>query len=173
MAIIAGLAAVAVIAARVGASGRRWAPAALALAALAGFFAIPGLAKVQNYPRLHTPDLAGVSAWARANTPRDAVFMFADAGYGVAPGIFREDALRAIYVDWKGGGQVNYLRHLGEQWWQRWQAVNLAKFRIWNLTRYAPLGIDYLVLQRANRLPNRTPVFENSQFLVYQIGSAK
>ena len=53
-------------------AGIRWAP----VVAVAAFFAIPMLGGVVNYPRLHTPDLAQLSAWARANTGRDAVFVF-------------------------------------------------------------------------------------------------
>ena len=42
--------------------------------ALAAFFAIPWFGGVVNYPQLHTPDLAGLSAWARANTrPRCSI----------------------------------------------------------------------------------------------------
>jgi len=65
-------------------------------------------AMLARYPHLHTPELAQLSDWARANTPKDAVFLFADSGRNLAPGIFRSEALRAVYVDWKGGGQVNY-----------------------------------------------------------------
>jgi hypothetical protein len=151
----------------------RWGPAALAAAALAGFLALPTVGKVVNFPRLHTPELAQLSAWARSQTSKEAMFLFADVRYGVDPGIFRIDALRPVYVDWKGGGQVNYLRVLGEQWWQRWQAVNMCNFRIWNLSRYAPLGIDYLILQPANRLPGRQPVFENKRYLVYRLRAGK
>ena len=86
-------------------------------------------------PALHTPDLAGLSAWARANTRRDAVFVFPGFNRDLAPGIFRSEALRAVYVDWKGGGQVNYLKDLGEQWWFRWrqtrtfQPADLPQYR--------------------------------------------
>ncbi|HWQ52304.1 MAG TPA: DUF6798 domain-containing protein [Bryobacteraceae bacterium] len=168
-AIVVGLAALAVAALRADALKRRWAPAALTVAALAGSFAIPMLGGVRNYQDLHTPELAQLSAWARTETDQDAVFLFADAGYGAAPGIFRAEALRAIYVDWKGGGQVNYLRQLGEEWWQRWQAVNKGKFRTWNVSKYGPLGIDYMVLQSKNRLPSRTPVYQNREYLVYRL----
>src|ERR1019366_671183 len=81
----------------------RWGPVVV----VAGLLAIPVLGGVVNYPSLHTPDLAQLSAWARANTERDAVFVFPGAGRSLAPGIFRSDAQRAVYVDWKGGGQVN------------------------------------------------------------------
>ncbi len=39
----------------------RWAPAV----AVAAFFAVPWVGGVVNYPRLHTPELAQLSAWAR------------------------------------------------------------------------------------------------------------
>jgi hypothetical protein len=171
-ALVAALAALAVSAGWAEGQKRRWAPVAVSVAVLAAFLCLPTVGRVVNYPRLHTPELAQLSEWARTSTARDAVFLFADARYGGDAGIFRIHALRAIYVDWKGGGQVNYLRTLGEQWWQRWQAVNMCNFRIWNLSRYAPLGIDYLVLGKTNRLRDRQPVFENGKYLVYRLRAA-
>ena len=97
---------------------------AVAATALAAFFLIPVLGHVVNYPKLHTPEVQQLAAWARQSTPVDAVFLFPDAGKDLSPGIFRAEALRAVYVDWKGGGQVNYLKELGEQWWSRWQEAN-------------------------------------------------
>jgi len=90
-----GLAALTVLA------GSRSAMAAPGVA-VAAFFAIPWAGNVVNYPRLHTPELAQLSAWARSATPEDAVFLFPDAARGAYPGIFRSEALRAVYVDWKG-----------------------------------------------------------------------
>lgn len=144
-----------------------WGKVAVAVAAAAGYLAIPGLAGVANYPRLHTPELAQVSQWARSHTSPDAVFLFADAGKGAAPGIFRADALRAVYVDWKGGGQVNYLRELGEQWWRRWQEAGMGRFKPSDLARLRQLPIDYLVLSAKDRLPGAAPEFQNAQYVVY------
>ncbi len=141
-------------------AGIRWAPAV----ALAAFFAIPWLGGVVNYPQLHTPDLAGLSAWARANTRRDAVFVFPGFNRDLAPGIFRSEAQRAVYVDWKGGGQVNYLKDLGEQWWFRWRQTRT--FQPTDLPQYRALGITYVVLKEP--LP-RAPQFKNSSYLVYQL----
>jgi hypothetical protein len=138
----------------------KWAPAV----ALSAFFAIP-LAGAVNYPSLHNDELADLSAWARANTPKDAVFLFADAGRALDPGIFRAEALRAIYVDWKGGGQVNYLSGFGEQWWFRWQQVNGRQI---DLARYSGLGIRYVVVRTAHRL-RAAPVYENSRYVVYAV----
>jgi hypothetical protein len=139
------------------------------LPALAAFFAIPMVGGVVNYPKLHTPELAQLSAWARGSTPADAVFLFPDAGRGLAPGIFRGEALRAVYVDWKGGGQVNYLREFGEQWWFRWQQTMLAKFTPVAMAKYEGLGIQYVVVQPKNRL-SRQAEFENAAYVVYRTG---
>lgn len=147
----------------------RWSAAALGGVSVAAFFLIPTLGAVSTYPRLHTPALAQLSGWARASTPRDAVFLFADAGKALQPGIFRSEAERAIYVDWKGGGQVNYLPELGAQWWSRWQAAMVQPFDPRNVAHYGSLGIDYIVLRPRHRLPDRTPAFENSGYLVYAL----
>jgi len=135
---------------------------------LAAFFAIPALAGVANYPHLHTPQLDQLSAWARASTPRDAVFLFPDAGRGLQPGIFRAEAARAIYVDWKSGGQINYLRGFAAEWWSRWQQTVGAGFSPSDLPRYDALGVQYIVLQPQNRLP-RPAQFENSSYVVYRL----
>ena len=157
VAVAAGLGVLAVLAA--------WRAPVLGLAA---FFAIPALAGVANYPRLHTADLDQLSRWARTSTPRDAVFLFPDAGHGLAPGIFRAEALRAIYVDWKSGGQINYLPEFGEQWWFRWQQTAGAGFSPRDLPRYDALGIQYIVVRPENRLP-RTAEFENGSYAVYRV----
>jgi hypothetical protein len=135
---------------------------------LAAFFAIPGIGGVVNYPAPHTPELAQLSAWARASTPPDAVFLFADAGRSPDSGIFRAEAVRAIYVDWKGGGQANYVPGFADEWWFRWQQTNANRFRLSMLPKYAALGIQYVVLQPRNRLP-QPPVFENAKYAVYAL----
>ena len=121
-------------------------------AALAAFFLLPVAGGVTNYPRLHTPELAELSAWARAATPADSVFLFADAARGLEAGIFRAEALRAVYVDWKSGGQVNYLADFGPEWWFRWQQTLARGFQPVDLPRYSGLGIRYVVLQPKHRL---------------------
>ncbi len=136
--------------------------------ALAAFFAIPILGGVVNYPRLHTPDLEQLSDWARNSTPADSVFLFPDAGRALDAGIFRSEALRAVYVDWKGGGQVNYLKEFGEQWWFRWQQTMANGFRPADVPKYSGFGITYIVLQGPDRLP-RPPAFENAKYAVYPV----
>jgi hypothetical protein len=115
------------------------------------------------YPALHTPALAQLSAWASAATPRDAVFLFPDAGHNLAPGIFRAEALRAVFVDWKGGGQVNYSKDFAEQWWTRYQLTMTGPI---NLPMYQALGISYVVVKLEHRLP-RPALYENTSYLVY------
>lgn len=147
----------------------RWGAPALAAAAIAGFFVVPTLGGVRTAPRLHTSELAQLSAWARTSTSPDAVFLFPDAGKQLQPGIFRSQALRAVYVDWKGGGQVNYLTNLGEQWWTRWQQTLAAPFDPRNVAQYRALGIDYIVLSPRDRLPDRAPAFEDAAYVVYAL----
>jgi uncharacterized protein DUF6798 len=140
--------------------------------AVAAFFVIPVLGGVVNYPQLRTPELSQLSAWARSDTPPDSVFLFADAGRSLEPGVFRSEALRAVYVDWKGGGQVNYLRAFAEQWWFRWQQTLAREFKPVDLARYEGLGIQYVVLQPKNRLQEPV-VFENARYVVYRTVSGK
>ncbi|HLH20608.1 MAG TPA: hypothetical protein VKX45_25495 [Bryobacteraceae bacterium] len=135
----------------------------------AAFFLFPTAGGVANYPKLHTPELAQLSAWARAATPRDSVFLFADAGRGLAPGIFRAEALRAVYVDWKSGGQVNYLKDFGGEWWFRWQQTLARGFRPDDWPRYSGLGIRYVVFETPAPGVVGTPVFTNSRYLVYRV----
>ncbi|MGA2268540.1 MAG: DUF6798 domain-containing protein [Bryobacteraceae bacterium] len=136
--------------------------------ALAAFFAIPTLGGIVNYPDLHTPELAQLSAWARASTPRDTVFLFPDVARGLDPGIFRAEALRAVYVDWKAGGQANYLKQFGDEWWLRWQQTMARRFQPADLPKYEALGISYVVLQPKNRLP-QAAVFENAKYVAYAV----
>jgi hypothetical protein len=135
---------------------RRWSAVPWAAAAIAPFFVIPAAGKVVNYTNAETPELIELAKWARSSTARDALFLFPDGGRRLDPGIFRARALRAVYVDWKGGGQVNFLERFAREWWSRWKAAGV------------PAGVDYIVLRRENRMRGRTPVFENSGYVVYR-----
>ncbi len=92
--------------------------------------------------RVPTPQLIEFSRWAAANTPKDSVFLFPNAGKSLEPGYFRSRALRAVYVDWKGGGQANFLPDMGLEWWRRYQD---AMRKPQPLQHYRALGIDYIV----------------------------
>jgi hypothetical protein len=136
-------------------------------AGLAAFFAVPMLGGVVPYPHPQTPELAALAQWARTATPTDAVFLFPDAGQSPEPGVFRSKALRAIYVDWKSGGQMNYLPDFRLDWWARWQQVVNRGFRTTDLARYEALGIRYVVIRPRPWL-KRPAAFENARFAVYE-----
>jgi hypothetical protein len=167
VAAIAALAALALLALWTDHRKRSWAPALTVVAAVSPFFAIPIYGKVVNYPALHNPQLTELSQWARSSTPPSAVFLFPDANRELTPGVFRAEALRSVYVDWKAGGQVNYFKDFGEQWRSRWQDVMAKPFDPADCAKFAGLGIDYIVLKPEHKLAARTPVFENSRFAVY------
>jgi hypothetical protein len=169
LAVVVGLSLVTTAAMWLIQSGSRWAQVAAIAAILAPAWIIPTWGKMTNYPALHTPELAQLSLWARDSTPRDAVFLFPDAGQDLSPGIFRAEAQRAIYVDWKSGGQVNYFKAFGEQWWSRWQQTMARSFDPRDVAQYAGMKIDYIVVGRNNRLTGATPVFDNGRFLVYKL----
>ena len=138
------------------------------LAGAAAILLLPFAGGVVNNPRLDTPELRQLSDWAAHSTARDAVFLFPDAGRSLAPGVFRSEALRTIYVDWKGGGQVNFVREFGEEWWRRWSATMAPGFHPADMPKYGAAGIDYIVLQPQHRLPD-PPLFADAQYLVYKV----
>ena len=144
---------------------------AIAAAAALPFFLIPTWGGIKNYPTFEHPALTEVALWARTATQKDDVFLFPDAAEDLRPGVFREEALRAVYVDWKGGGQINFLKQLGAEWWSRWQQAMAGGFDARHLERYRGLGIDYLVLEKKNRLASPQPAFENAGFAVYAVGA--
>jgi hypothetical protein len=148
---------------------RKWFPVAVALAAAIPFYVIPAWAKVSNYPALHTLELESLATWARMNTPSDAVFLFPDAGKDLAPGIFRAKALRAVYVDWKSGGQVNYHRNFTDIWWERWQTLVEPGFRLSAISEYFQRGIDFIVLKPEHRIPGAVPAYANRRYVVYYV----
>ncbi len=155
-AVVAGLAMAAAIPKR----------AALAATALAAFFVIPLGVGFQNSSSLEHEDLRALSKWARDRTPADSVFLFPDAGRELYPGIFRARALRAVYVDWKAGGQVNFFRTMGDEWWKRWQATMTRPV---DFSLYGPLGIDYVVVRSKHPLAGKTAAFENAAYRVYRV----
>jgi hypothetical protein len=67
-------------------------------------------------------------------------------------------------VDWKSGGQVNFLRAFAGEWWRRWQAVE----KVQPLENYRAMKIDYVVFQASHRLAGVQPVYENRKYVVYR-----
>jgi hypothetical protein len=167
IAVAVGLAALAMLAAWAEARDFRWTAAPAAAAALLPFLLVPLLPEAPRAPEPHTPAIDALARWARASTPADSMFLFPDAGKTLAPGIFRAHALRAVYVDWKGGGQVNFLRRFAQEWWERWQRTGAGRFKPWQVPAYARWGIDYFVLKRGVPVPGFTPVYENAGYAVY------
>ena len=140
---------------------------AITATAMAGFFLMPVF--VKNYPAPGNGELSDLVAWANTSTPKDAVFLFPDLGKDGRPGVFRSKALRAVYVDWKGGGQVNYLHELGEQWWTRWQETAGRNFDAGEFPKYRSYGIDYIVVLPKDEMTERVPAYRNSGFVVYDV----
>lgn len=156
--LVIALAALAVVAVK-------W-PRTAVLVPAAAIFLIPGFGGVRNYPVLHTAPLRELSNWAHSSTPLDTTFLFADVGHGLQPGIFRNDAKRNIYVDWKGGGQANLLENFADLWWKRWNEVHEAKLPLLPLEDYRAMGIDYIVVRSANRPPSITAIYSNTDWAV-------
>jgi hypothetical protein len=143
-------------------------PAVLAVMAIAPSFVLPYLAHVRNYPRPNLAGLEDLARFARTQTPRDAVFLFGDAGSSPDPSIFRAESERAVYVDWKSGGQMNFSDPLAGEWWQRWQNTNELRFDPTEVGRLTEMGVDYLVLAPSHHLTDRQPAYENGQFVLYK-----
>ncbi|MBL8178286.1 MAG: hypothetical protein JNK48_26660 [Bryobacterales bacterium] len=149
----------------------QWKRAGLAAvaAACALTFVIPAVSKVRNYPPLHHVELDDLARWARGNTRKSAVFLFPDAGKDLRPGVFRAEALRTVYVDWKGGGQINFLRDFLTIWLPRWQTLIAPGFERENLERYKPFGIHYVVVLRSNSVAGGKIAYENAKYVVYAL----
>jgi hypothetical protein len=145
--------------------------ASLAIAGVAAFFIIPAIGLVHNYPSLETPELDQLADWTRAHTPVDALFLFPDARTGLDPGIFRARASRALYVDWKSGGQINYFPGFAEQWWTRWVESGSGRWIVHaaDLPKFAERSIDYVVVRAENVLPDVRAAYRNSRYAVYRV----
>jgi hypothetical protein len=134
---------------------------ASALVGLAAFLLIPLYGGKAAAPNPESAEVRALAEWARKKTAGESVFVFANAGRGLEPGVFRARSLRALYVDWKSGGQVNYLKSYGHLWWRRWNEVKQPQ----PLERYCRSRIDYVVFDKA-KAPAGPPVYENSRFAV-------
>jgi hypothetical protein len=162
----AGLAAAATGAVAVHVHTPRRAWVALAMAGLLAFFAPPLVGRIRNYPALWNREIVDLARWARDSSPRDAVFLFPRAGKDLRPGIFRSEARRAVYVDWKGGGQVNYFEDLALEWWKRWRESMLHSLSDAEL---AARGVDYVVVELKDARPGPLPVYSNALYAVYRV----
>lgn len=117
-------------------------------------------------------EIAELAAWAKAHTGSDAVFAFPGFGKGSQPGVFRSQALRAVYTDWKSGGQVNFSQDFARLWWERWNAVMTAKtFSLEEAVRFQSMQIDYVVVPPAQAPAGIEPLFRNGAFAAYAVDS--
>jgi hypothetical protein len=145
----------------------RVASAAILVLTGGAMLCIPTFAGVRNYPELWTPGIRDVSNWARTHTDQAAVFAFPYAGKHLYPGLFRAEALRAVYVDWKGGGQANYFEDLAREWWSRWESTMAAGSK----PEYSSKDVDYIVVQRDHADPSLPPTYANEEYVVYRTGA--
>jgi hypothetical protein len=149
-------------------SDRRPLLAALAILlvpAFTGWIALDVLKRV-NYRQFETPDLTSAAAWAGQNTAADAMFLLPELVNSLESGIFRARARRALFVDWKIGGQVNYSRELAFEWWRR---VQMANDKTRTLESWRNEGVDYLVLKATTLFPGGREVFRNPKYAIYRI----
>lgn len=147
-------------------TSQRWALVALP-------FVVLWISGVRNYPPLHHEELDALSRWALGNTPKDAMFLFPEADRGLIPGVFRVKASRALYVDWKGGGQINFLREFLPLWKPRWEQTMARRFAgPADLPRFRDLGIDYVVTVRPLAEGGPAPVYQNAKYWVYPLRQA-
>lgn len=126
--------------------------------------------RARTYRPLENQALGDLSQWASMRTPKDSVFLFADLGRRLEPGIFRARANRAVYVCWKQGGQVNYFPQYALVWWERWSnllAKGHAKMDYADLRRR---GVQYLVLSSDAAKEDIAPVYASPNYRVYDLG---
>jgi len=63
---------------------------------------------------------------------------------------------------------VNSNREFSEEWWRRWNQTMVPRFHPTDMPKYRAAGIDYIVLQPQQRLPD-PPLFANARYLVYKL----
>lgn len=148
-------------------ANRAWLRPLAFAAPLLAVYALPGPARVATFPKLNKEPVTELAHWAQKNTWGSSMFLFPDAGHEPYPGIFRALSERALYVDWKSGGQVNYFETLADEWYARFEQTMDGKFTAARLQDMLSLPIDYYVLECKHRVVGIKPVFENSQFIVY------
>ena len=111
--------------------------------------------------RTATPDaVRQLASWAEHDTWGSSLFQFMDAGKSNEPGIFRALSKRALWADWESGLICESSDEAGHEWYSRWQSRKA-------LPEMLRLPIDYYVLDRQHELTKVKPVYENSEYVVY------
>jgi uncharacterized membrane protein YkgB len=117
--------------------------------------------KVDMAHRTATPDaVRQLASWAEHDTWGSSLFQFMDAGKSNEPGIFRARSKRALWADWESGLICESSDEAGHEWYSRWQSRKA-------LPEMLRLPIDYYVLDRQHELTKVKPVYENSEYVVY------
>jgi hypothetical protein len=144
----------------------------VAFVCLAGWSFFDGTKQVNFDTAVHNRELDDISQWARANTPKDAMFQLPEFTRSLVSGVFRAKAQRALYVDWKIGGQVNYSRDLSLEWHRRMQ---IADQKDKPLVSWRDQGVNYLILKAATNFPSVPPpmVYRNARYAVYRLDPAR
>ncbi len=146
---------------------RKWLRAVTLVVPVAATFAIPAWAGVSNYPTIDKRSITELALWAKKDTWGSSMFLFPDAGHEPFPGIFRALSERALYVDWKSGGQVNYFESFADEWYPRFEQTMDGRFTAARLEDMLSLPIDYYALSRKHAIKGIKPVFANRDYLVY------
>jgi hypothetical protein len=140
------------------------------LAVGSAFFIVPGRAQFRWSGEPINRDLAVLSDWARGSTDGNAVFLFPDSpASSIDPGVFRARAERALYTDWKSGGQINFFRDFARLWGERWRQALAEPFHPEQLVRLRQAGVDYIVLQSAEAGPALPLAFTSGAYRVYRL----
>ncbi len=140
----------------------------LPIVVVAVFLVIPGFLREPPHPKepLKVYELAD---WAKMSTPEDSVFLFPDAGRSKVPGYFRYRSQRAVYVDWKSGGQVNFSRRFAVEWWHRWQTAMPEDQRQGSGNRLRYLPVDFVVTGLEDRISELRLVHQTDSYNVYRV----
>ncbi len=137
-----------------------------------------------QYPRFTRTAFYDVALWAKANTPKDALFMAP-----VECGGFRNHAQRSVFVDFKYGTMSTFSVNFTLQWFERVQDINpkrthhyatfykdfVEDYHSLNAERVQFLaekyGIDYGVFEKEDKEKLQglayPIVYENERYVVY------
>lgn len=111
-------------------------------------------------------DTTAAADWARANTWGASMFLFPDAGQSLAPGAFRAESLRPVWVDWQTGALCDSSDEFAIEWQERWNGIMSGR-ALKNLRGMLLLPVDYVVVTPRQALRGVQPVYADSHWLIY------
>jgi len=158
--------------------GRRWREAACWVVPVLLLF-LPTVGK--PYRRSPGPNVNELAAWARMNTWGSSVFLFPEIGKSSVGGLFRAEAMRALWVDWAGGAAISHYPKLAPEWFLRWRSSMEQPLTGAYLQAMLAQPIDYFVVSRARSVEARTsaetrvltPAFQDNRFAVYEASTLR